>query len=162
EGQHRIEAMSLIHQKLYQTKTTSRVNIQEFITELAENLMHAYGYKAHNFNLQLQIDVKELEADTAIPVGLILNEVVTNAFKYAFKNINDPALYITLKETAQKLQLTIADNGLELTEKAWKQSASFGRQLIQSLTMQLEGSMQLNCDSGSVFIFAFPVKPLHA
>lgn len=161
EGQHRIEAMSLIHQKLYQTKTTSRVNIQEFITELAENLMHAYGYKAHNFNLQLQVEVKELEADVAIPVGLILNEVVTNAFKYAFKNVNDPALTITLKESEQKLKLTIADNGRELTEKAWKQSASFGRQLMQSLTMQLEGTMQLNCDSGSVFTFTFPAKPLH-
>lgn len=161
EGQHRIEAMSLIHQKLYQTKTTSRVNIQEFITELAENLMHAYGYKAHNFNLQLQIDVKELEADVAIPVGLILNEVVTNAFKYAFKNVNDPALTITLKESEQKLKLTIADNGRELTEKAWKQSTSFGRQLMQSLTMQLEGSMELRCDTGSVFTFTFPAKPLH-
>jgi two-component system, sensor histidine kinase PdtaS len=162
EGQHRIEAMSLIHQKLYQTKTTSRVNIQEFITELAENLMHAYGYKAHHFNLKLQVEVKELEADIAIPMGLILNEVVTNAFKYAFTNVNDPALFITLKEGGQKLQLTIADNGRELTEKAWKQSTSFGRQLIQSLTMQLEGSMELKCDAGSVFTFSFPLKPLHA
>jgi two-component system, sensor histidine kinase PdtaS len=162
EGQHRIEAMSLIHQKLYQTKTSSRVNIQEFITELAENLMHAYGYKAHHFNLQLQVEIKELEADLAIPAGLILNEVVTNAFKYAFTNVNDPALYITLKEGDQKLQLTIADNGRELTEKGWKQSTSFGRQLIQSLTMQLEGSMELKCDHGSVFTFSFPVKPLHA
>jgi two-component sensor histidine kinase len=162
EGQHRIEAMSLIHQKLYQTKTTSRVNIQEFITELAENLMHAYGYKAHTFNLQLQVEVKELEADIAIPVGLILNEVVTNAFKYAFKNVAGPSLSISLKEKEHKLQLTIADNGKELTEKAWKQSASFGRQLMQSLTMQLEGAMQLNCDAGSVFTFTFPVKLLHA
>jgi two-component system, sensor histidine kinase PdtaS len=161
EGQHRIEAMSLIHQKLYQTKTTSRVNIQEFITELAENLMHAYGYKANSFNLQLQVEVKELDADIAIPAGLILNEVVTNSFKYAYKNVNDPALYITMKESDQKLQLMIADNGPELTEKAWKQSTSFGRQLIQSLTMQLEGSMQLNCDQGSAFTFTFPVKPLH-
>ncbi|HUP12777.1 MAG TPA: sensor histidine kinase, partial [Niastella sp.] len=161
EGQHRIEAMSLIHQKLYQTKTTSRVNIQEFITELAENLMHAYGYKTHNFNLQLLVEVKELEADVAIPVGLILNEVVTNAFKYAFRNVKDPALYLNLKESEQKLQLTIADNGHELTEKAWKQSASFGRQLIQSLTLQLEGFVQINCDNGTVFTFTFPVKPSH-
>lgn len=162
EGQHRIEAMSLIHQKLYQTKTTSRVNIQEFIAELSENLMHAYGYNADNFNLQLQIEVKELEADVAIPVGLILNEVVTNAFKYAYKNAADPALHITLQENGHKLQLTVADNGRELTEKAWRQSASFGRQLMQSLTQQLEGAMQLNCDAGSVFTFTFPVKPVHA
>jgi two-component sensor histidine kinase len=162
EGQHRIEAMSLIHQKLYQTKTSSRVNIQEFIAELSENLMHAYGYKAHTFNLQLQVEVKELEADIAIPVGLILNEVVTNAFKYAYKNVNDPALQIALQQSAHKLQLTVADNGRELTEKDWKRSNSFGRQLMQSLTQQLDGVMQLNCDSGSVFTFTFPVKPEHA
>jgi two-component sensor histidine kinase len=161
EGQHRIEAMSLIHQKLYQTKTSSRVNIQEFIAELSESLLHAYGFKAHHFNLQLQVAVQEMEADVAIPVGLILNEVMTNAFKYAFKQVNEPSLYISLQENANKLQLTIADNGRELTEKAWKQSASFGRQLIQSLTQQLEGSMQLNCDAGTVFTFTFPVKPVH-
>jgi len=162
EGQHRIEAMSLIHQKLYQTKTTSRVNIQEFIAELSENLMHAYGYKAHNFNLQLQVAVKELEADIAIPVGLILNEVVTNAFKYAYKNVTDPALHISLQEQANRLQLTIGDNGRELTEKAWKYSTSFGRQLILSLTRQLEGNLQLTCDTGSIFTFTFPVKPVQA
>jgi two-component system, sensor histidine kinase PdtaS len=162
EGQHRIEAMSLIHQKLYQTKTSSRVNIQEFIAELSESLMHAYGYKAHNFNLQLQIDVKELEADVAIPVGLVLNEAVTNAFKYAYTNVTGPALHISLQETANKLQLTVTDNGRELTEKDWKRSTSFGRQLMQSLTQQLEGTMQLNCDAGSVFTFTIPVKPVHA
>jgi two-component system, sensor histidine kinase PdtaS len=162
EGQHRIEAMSLIHQKLYQTKTTSRVNIQEFIAELSENLMHAYGYKANNFNLQLQVAVKELEADLAIPVGLILNEVVTNAFKYAYKNVSGPSLHISLQEQANKLQLTIGDNGRELTEKAWKYSTSFGRQLISSLTQQLEGTMQLTCDNGSIFTFTFPVKPAQA
>lgn len=162
EGQHRIEAMSLIHQKLYQTKTSSRVNIQEFIGELSESLMFAYGYKAHNFNLQLQIDVKELEADVAIPVGLILNEVVTNAFKYAYKDVSDPSLQISLQENANKLLLTVTDNGRALTEKDWKRSTSFGRQLMQSLTQQLEGSMQLNCDAGSVFTFTFPLKPVHA
>lgn len=162
EGQHRIEAMSLIHQKLYQTKTSSRVNIQEFIAELAESLMHAYGYKAHTFNLQLQVEVKELEADIAIPVGLILNEVVTNAFKYAYIHVSDPALHISLQETDNKLLLTVTDNGRDLTEKSWKQSTSFGRQLMLSLTQQLEGAMQLHCGSGSVFTFTFPVKPAQA
>jgi two-component sensor histidine kinase len=124
--------------------------------------MHAYGYKAHNFNLQLQVAVKELEADIAIPVGLILNEVVTNAFKYAYKNVTDPALHISLQEQANKLQLTIGDNGRELTEKAWKYSTSFGRQLILSLTQQLEGNLQLTCSTGSIFTFTFPVKPAQA
>jgi two-component sensor histidine kinase len=153
EGQHRIEAMSLIHQKLYQTQTSSRVNIKEFITELCESLMHAYGYNNSRFNLQLQIAVQELDADVAIPVGLILNEAVTNAFKYAYKEVSHPSLEISLQEADNKLLLVVTDNGTSLTEKAWKQSASFGRQLMQSLTRQLEGSMQLLCNNGTSFIF---------
>jgi len=153
EGQHRIEAMSLIHQKLYQTKTSSRVNIKEFIAELCENLMHAYGYNNSRFTLQLQITVQELEADMAIPVGLILNEAVTNAFKYAYKDVVNPSLAVSLQSADNKLLLVVTDNGTSLTEKAWKQSASFGRQLMQSLTSQLEGSMQLHCNNGTSFIF---------
>jgi two-component sensor histidine kinase len=161
EGQHRIEAMSLIHQKLYQTKTSSRVNIKEFIAELCESLMHAYGYNNSRFNIQLQITVQELEADMAIPVGLILNEAVTNAFKYAYKEVASPSLTVSLHEDNNKLLLVVTDNGTSLTEKAWKQSASFGRQLMQSLTGQLDGHMQLHCNNGTSFIFAFPLKPVH-
>ncbi len=117
EGQHRIEAMSLIHQKLYQTKTTSRVNIREFITELAENLMHAYGYKAQNFNLQLQVEVKELEADICHTRWPYPERSGDECIQVCLQNVNGPSLYISLKESEQKLQLTIADNGRELTEK---------------------------------------------
>jgi two-component sensor histidine kinase len=135
------------------------VNIQEFIAELSENLMHAYGYSNGNFDLQLQIQVKELDADMAIPLGLIVNEVVTNAFKYAYKNVQHPSLYIVFNEKDNQLRLTVSDNGSVLTEKAWKQSASFGRQLIQSLTQQLQGTMQLTCNHHTAFNFTFPFKP---
>ncbi len=159
EGQYRIDAMSLIHKKLYQTDAVNSVNIKEYITELCENLLHAYGYNSDNFALQLDVQVKALEPDMAIPAGLILNEVVTNAMKYAFAGVAQPALRVSLHNEADNLVLLIADNGTAFTEEKWKQSHSFGKQLIQSLAGQLRGKMQLSCANGTCFTFTFPYQP---
>jgi two-component system, sensor histidine kinase PdtaS len=158
EGQNRINAMSLVHKKLYQTDIVNSVNIKEYISELCEHLIHAYGYEPESFNLKLDIPVKELEPDTAIPLGLILNEVVTNAMKYAYEGVTNPALSVTLTTQEQRLLLSVADNGTRLNEAKWQRSRSFGKQLIQSLTGQLNGTMQLHCGNGTTFNFNFPYK----
>jgi two-component sensor histidine kinase len=158
EGQHRIEAMSLIHRKLYQTDDVSGVNMKEFITELSESLMNAYDYNDNNFLLEVKTEVRQLDADTAIPLGLILNEVITNAFKYAYKNMSHPTLKILLQQQETNLLLQVSDNGKGLNKEAWKKSVSFGKQLIQSLVKQLSGSIQLNVENGTSFIFTVPVK----
>jgi two-component system, sensor histidine kinase PdtaS len=159
EGQYRIEAMSLIHRKLYQTDIVSKVSIVEFITELAESLMHAYGYNHENFDLEIETEVKELDADVAIPVGLILNEAVTNAFKYAYKNTTRPLLAVSLRKAPLNYVLSVTDNGEGLSAESWKKSASFGKQLMQSLVKQIGGTMQLQGNNGTVFTFTFPIKP---
>ena len=156
EGQYRIEAMSLIHRKLYQTDDVSGVNIRAFMNELSESLMHAYGYNHDRFQLEVESTVQQLDADTAIPLGLILNEVITNAFKYAYKNVSAPSLHIVLTENEHDLQLKISDNGPGLGEEQWKKSFSFGKQLMQSLIKQLKGTMQMNGTNGTTFIFTIP------
>jgi two-component sensor histidine kinase len=156
EGQYRIEAMSLIHRKLYQTDDVSGVNIKAFMNELSESLMHAYGYNHDRFQLELESSVQQLDADTAIPLGLILNEVITNAFKYAYKNVNAPSLHIGLTKNEHDLQLKISDNGPGLGEEQWKKSFSFGKQLMQSLIKQLKGTMQMIGTNGTTFIFTIP------
>lgn len=158
EGQYRIEAMSLIHRKLYQTDDVSGVNIKEFMTELSENLMHAYGYSHDNFELEIRCGIPSLEAEVAIPAGLILNEVITNAFKYAYREVVLPRLEISLQKADNSLLLAVADNGKGFSEEQWKKSFSFGKQLIQSLVKQLGGQMQLNCDNGTMFSFTIPLK----
>lgn len=159
EGQHRVDAMSLIHKKLYQTDTVNKVNIRDYITELCENLVHAYGHDHDAFTLQQDIQVEELEPDMAIPLGLIINEVVTNAMKYAYADVLHPLLHISLAAKQNNLLLSVADNGTVFTEEKWQQSKSFGKQLIKSLTGQLKGTMNLTCANGTVFEFSFPCKP---
>lgn len=156
EGQYRIEAMSLIHRKLYQTEDVSGVAMKEFVTELSESLMHAYGYNHHNFQLNLNIQVERLDADTAIPLGLILNEVITNAFKYAYRDVKQPSLRIDLVKTDSAMQLRVTDNGLKFSSAQWQQSFSFGKQLIQSLVKQMKGSMELQTGDGTSFVFTLP------
>lgn len=158
EGQLRIESMSLIHRKLYQTNDVSGVDMKAFTTELSENLMHAYGFNNHNFKLITHIETDVLDADTAIPMGLIMNEVITNAFKYAYVTTADPLLNIDLSLSESELVLTIQDNGTGLTQQQWDASFSFGKQLILSLLKQIKGTFNLVTTTGTCFIFTIPYQ----
>lgn len=154
-GQKRVEAMSLIHQKLYQTSHTTALNIKEYITDLVENIMESYGYSRHNFNLLLDIEQTEIDVDLAIPIGLILNELVTNSFKYAYQQVPDPTLEIKFK-TEDGIYLKVKDNGAGIDMDKWnsKGRRSFGKQLIVSLSKQVSGQYKVENDGGAVFELA--------
>ncbi|MDI9857826.1 histidine kinase dimerization/phosphoacceptor domain -containing protein [Flectobacillus roseus] len=154
-GQKRVEAMSLIHQKLYQTSHTTALNIKEYITDLVENIMESYGYTRQNFNLLLDIEQTEIDVDLAIPIGLILNELVTNSFKYAYQQVPDPTLEIKFK-TEGGIYLKVKDNGAGIDMDKWnsKGRRSFGKQLIISLSKQVSGQYKVENDGGAVFELA--------
>ncbi len=157
EGQHRIEAMSLIHQRLYTNENTTEVNIKEYVTDLAESLMQAYGYTNNNFILHLNIENELMNVDKAIPLSLIINELVTNAFKYAYANVATPTLAITLLKHQQDMQLVIADNGKGITMNDWQDKKdSYGKELVQTFTKQLNGIITITLNGGTVFHITFP------
>jgi two-component sensor histidine kinase len=164
-GQQRVEAMSLIHQRLYQTDNVTTVNMRDYLTDLAESLMRAYGYQPDEFDLQLNIDLLELDVDVAMPLGLIVNELVTNAFKYAYPTTNGqrPLLRIDLHRKAGGLEpgitLEVQDNGPGIEAADWQRSgnrSSFGKRLIASLSEQLEGQFELLKQNGTLFRLEVP------
>ena len=156
EGQHRIEAMSLIHQRLYTHDNITEVNIKEFVTDISESLMQAYGYNSHNFVLNLNIENELMDVDKAIPLSLIINELVTNAFKYAYPGTANPALTINLTKAQNNMQLCIADNGKGIDLDAWKNNAGYGKELVQTFTKQLDGEITVTVDKGTIFKIDFP------
>ncbi|WP_040006385.1 sensor histidine kinase [Fibrisoma limi] len=150
-AQQRIEAMSLIHQRLYQTEHLTHVNFQEFLADLTASLLRAYGFQPDDINLTLDVDVVWLDVDRAIPLGLIANELITNTLKYAYRETDKPALRVALQENPN-LSLEIADNGPGFDPKSWQLSGgSFGKQLIKALTAQLNGHYELDTSSGTCF-----------
>lgn len=160
QGQQRIDAMSMIHQRLYQTDKITSVNIKEYINDLAESLMFAYGYNINNFDLELNIENEDLDVDLAMPMGLIINELLTNAFKYAYTKTEKPTLKISLKKD-NGLTLEIQDNGIGIDLNRWKDATdSFGKKLIAGLTHQLEGEYTIEKNKGTFFKLHIPNKKL--
>ena len=151
QGQQRVDAMSLIHQRLYQTDKVTTVNIKEYIIDLAESLMSAYGYAPNEFDLNISVEKEELDVDLAIPLGLIINELLTNSFKYAYQDIENPALNISLKGD-KNLELEIKDNGIGIDLNRWKTAKdSFGKKMIAGLVSQIGGKFTIENDGGTVF-----------
>jgi two-component sensor histidine kinase len=146
EGQSRVEAMGLIHQKLYMGDNVAAVDMADYICNLGNSLLDSYGLSDDDriqisYNLQpLQLDV-----DTAIPIGLIINELVTNSLKYAFPDRRSGIIEIALCEDAsKKLCLQVNDDGVGRHHAPeLKNSTSFGTNLVKILSKKLKGSSQV-------------------
>ncbi len=154
KSQHRVHSMSMIHQKLYQGKSLSRIDMKEYFINLGQYIVDSFG-EEDRIKIQCDMERIELDVDMAIPIGLIVNELVTNSLKYAFpKNING-LIVIRLAEQESQLQLMVSDNGIGKKYKNKTGGTGFGTQLIQLLTKQLDGKMTLVKDKGTVASFEF-------
>ncbi|WP_375444991.1 sensor histidine kinase [uncultured Fibrella sp.] len=159
EGQQRIQAMSLIHQRLYQTSELTAVDLREYISHLVQSLMNTYGYTTDTIELRLSLSADAVDADVAIPLGLIINEVLTNSFKYAFQEAPNPTLGVTLKTTADTLLLEMADNGPGIDLAVWESArGSFGKQLIRSLSQQLDADLTVENRQGTYVGLRVPMS----
>ena len=156
EGQQRIEAMSLIHQRLYLQDNITQVNIKEFISDIAESLMQAYGYNYKNFELEIIVTEALLDVNIAIPISIIINELITNAFKYAYIEVEKPRLIISYTKEAENAALTVADNGIGINLENWTTNDGYGKDLIQTFTKQINGALTLQIVNGTSFKIVFP------
>lgn len=157
-GQQRIEAMSLIHQSLYQQENPNMINMQEYVTNLVECILQSFNIDKNNFHLCLDIEITEMDVDMALPLGLIINEWVTNAFKYAYQECRKPALYISLKKE-EEIKLEIRDNGPGISREAWeKPKGSFGVKLVKVLSKQLNGECKVENIKGTQLKLQIPLR----
>lgn len=155
KGKSRIKSMSLIHQKLYGNES-GLIKFDEFVKLLIDELTFLYKYED---NLEVNIQVKEIyfDVDTAIPLALILNELITNSLKYAFQHQTNNIIYISLNETNQeKYLLIVKDNGMGLQpDFKINESLGSGLKLVERLVKQLHGNMKVNSSNGTKFEILF-------
>ncbi|MGB8318744.1 MAG: MASE3 domain-containing protein, partial [Ignavibacteriaceae bacterium] len=162
ESQNRIRSMALIHQKLYLSKDLTHINFSNYINELVSSLLSSFKFNSNNINLNIDIEDIELHVDMVLNIGLIVNELVSNAFKYAFpdglsRNGNVCELFIKLKsECNGKFILIIKDNGIGLPANVdFKNSDTLGLQIVAALVDQHKGSIELNNDTGTKYTLTF-------
>lgn len=156
-SQNRIESMALIHEKLYQSKDLARINFADYIRDLVASLFCAYEVNSEAIALKLYIDDVFLGIDAAIPCGLILNELVLNSLKYAFPAGKAGEICVALySENTNNFQLIVRDNGIGLPPNFdFRNTESLGLQLVDTLTNQLEGTIELDTTKGVEFKITF-------
>jgi two-component system, sensor histidine kinase PdtaS len=158
DSQRRMQAMSLIHQKLYQAENMDDIEMYSYISELVNYIKESFSGKRH-IHFKLQISPVKLDIAQAVPLGLIINEAITNSIKYAFPDNNSNGeILIEFKRTADGQNLlTIADNGIGLPEDfdAGSQYGSLGMNLIRGLVGQIHGTFSIKSDKGTILNIIF-------
>jgi two-component sensor histidine kinase len=156
ESRNRIKSMALVHEMLYATADLSNIKLKNYIKNLFESIYSSYRRPGMKIDLHLDIyDAASFEIDRMIPLGLILNEIISNSLKYAFTK-NTGAISIVLKQTNKKYSIAIGDNGKGLPKGfTLKKHANLGMQLIFMLTEQLNGNAKLENKKGTHYKLTF-------
>ena len=161
ESQNRIKVMALIHEKLYRSKDFANVEFNDYIKNLVNDLFASYKVSTSRISLKMDIENISLGIDTAIPTGLIVNELVTNCLKYAFKADKEGEIRISLRllDDGEK-ELIVSDNGVGLPDSLdIKKAESLGLRMITNLTERsLHGKVNINKSNGTEFQIIFKEK----
>ena len=157
EGQNRIKSMALIHERFYQSDGLSKIDFDDYISRLTENLLQTSGINSGNVALKIITEKISLDIDTAVPCGLIINEVVSNSIKHAFNDGRKGEIVIQFSKISDtNYRLMIADNGVGLPAGfTLEKSDSLGISLIQALTEQIDGKLSMESSNGVKYIIDF-------
>lgn len=157
ESQSRIKSMALIHEKLYQAEDFSRVDFSDYISKMTVHLLAMFKIDPERIKLRIEARGVELDVNRAIPCGLIINELVTNALKYAFPGDRRGELFIRMRPAAgDRYELMIRDTGIGLPPGFdLKQNKTLGFQIVNDLVRQLDGSMEVRTEGGTEIIIRF-------
>ncbi|MDD1694885.1 MAG: sensor histidine kinase, partial [Methanoregula sp.] len=157
DSQSRIQSMALVHQKLYQSGDLASIDFDGYVNNLVSNLMTTYGVDKSRITSSVEVKNLPITINTAIPIGLLMNELVSNAFKYAFPGNRKGEIMIRGHEDGDNLVFTVRDNGIGIPEETdWEHLDSLGLNLVRMLTRQLKGKVVLSRTNGTEFTLTIP------
>jgi PAS domain S-box-containing protein len=159
ESQQRVKSMAMIHEKLYQSKDLAHIEFADYVRNLASSLFRSYGTGGHSVRLEVEAENIYLDVETAIPCGLIINELISNSLKYAFPDARDGIVSVRISTEQDQMRLSIGDNGVGLpADFTFEKADSLGLRLVKILTKQLHGTLELTNGIGAKFQFTIPTR----
>jgi two-component system, sensor histidine kinase PdtaS len=160
DSQHRVHAMSLIHQKLYNTENVSSIDMSLYIRELVSYLADSFN-TGQRIHFEFAVEPIEMDVSQAVPLGLILNEAITNSIKYAFPGARNGVIFISLSRIApDQCLLTVVDNGIGMpADHAGRKAGSLGMSLMEGLSEDLDGMLSIENANGTTIKVSFVYEP---
>jgi len=157
DSQNRIKSMSMVHEKLYQSDNLSKVDLEEYINNLAAELFRSYGKSIRKIRLRVEVCKILMDADATINFGLIINELLSNSLKYAFPDDLEGEIVIKFYQNSDgNYILLVGDNGIGLpSDFNLSQSKSLGMRLVNNLCNQLNGELEIIRENGTLFLIKF-------
>jgi two-component sensor histidine kinase len=158
-SQSRIKSIAKVHEKLYKSTTLSDIPLDTYIEELAEEIKKAYTSKEKEIELSMDVSSINVDINDAIPIGLILNELINNAFKHAFKDREEGVIKISLQKKADDMELVVANNGNKMADDFdIEKSDSLGMTLIKVLIQKINGSLKIKKEEWTSFVITFNLE----
>jgi len=159
DGRNRVQSMAILHQNLYKEDNITGVHVNTYFGNLVKEIFNSYNLSSNEIQLVLDIDDIILDIDTVIPMGLITNELITNALKYAFNEpINDATIEVQLKQVDRAYQLVVGDNGIGIDDEIIRRTPnkSFGQQMIHAFVDKLNAQMAIDNERGTKVTIRIP------
>ena len=159
ESQTRVRSMALIHQNLYQKEEFVAVNVEDYVDNMMDELMRTYAADNKQIEVIKHVESLELDLDTVIPLGLVINELITNTLKYAFKGRDTGKIHIDLHRTDQGLNFKISDDGVGLPS-GWdiSKSKTLGFRLVKSFCRKMEATLDISSLNGTTIEITIPLN----
>jgi two-component sensor histidine kinase len=162
ESQRRIRSMALVHERLYQSSDLSRIEFSHYLRNLATHLFHSYQVDSSRIRLSLDTEEVFLNINTAIPCGLIVNELISNALKHAFPDGRTGEVAVELRRLeGDRYLLRVRDDGVGFPEGVdFRQTESLGLQIVVTLVSQVSGELKIERQGGTAFTIVFNELPM--
>lgn len=155
-SQIRIKSMAMIHEKLYQSHQLSRIDFEDYIKSLISEISATYSVNQNKIEIEMEVRDIFLDIDLAIPCGLIINELVSNSLKHAFKDKEKGKINIFMDKKGNEYCLSIKDNGVGLPRDFdFENLNTLGMDLVKSLIKQIDGELEIKREKGTQFIIKF-------
>ena len=156
-SQSRIRSMAFIHESLYQSEDLARIDFSDYTRRVTTHLFSLYGARTAPINYKVEVKDVFLDINTAIPCGLIINELVTNSLKHAFPDDRRGEMLVKMRvDKRGKHTLIVKDTGIGFPERlGFRETETLGMQLVTDLVIQIEGSIKLNREGGTTFTIVF-------
>jgi two-component sensor histidine kinase len=151
---NRVYSMALVHENIYSSESNVGLNFKEYIENLVREIAYSFGGEVM-YEIQFDLEDLQLDLNTSIPCGLIINELITNSFKYGRSNDKPLIIQIELKQRDEHMYLRIKDNGPGISEELLISAKSFGLELIQGLSDQINGEMKITSEDGFQYELSF-------
>ncbi len=156
ESQNRVKSMAMLHEKLYQSKNFTHIKFEDYVKSLVSDLFFTYSTSLDQVRLTIEVDDLSLNLETAVPLGLIISELVSNCLKHAFPHGRNGEIHVSLKDHNGNYELIVSDDGIGLQQNLeFENTKSLGLQLVHNLTNQIDGEITIDSSHGTKFKIVF-------